>query len=77
MALLRRTTLERVLFVPYSEQADFITTETRSNAVVIMLAYAKNPNASFYVSYKMYFSRNILFMYLCFNPCILKKHFLT
>lgn len=24
----------------------------------------------------MYFSRNILFKYLCFNPCILKKAFL-
>lgn len=31
MALLRRTTLERVLFVPYSKQADFITTEQCSH----------------------------------------------
>lgn len=62
---------ERNLFVPYPKQANFITTETRSNADVIMLGKKNLTHLS--VSYIMYFSRNILFKYLCFNPCILKK----
>lgn len=45
---------ERNLFVPYPRQANFITTETRSDADVIMLG-KKKTLTHLSVSYIMYF----------------------
>lgn len=53
----------------------FVEKKWRNNAIIIILAkYLTNP--SIVLSYVYFYEKICVFVFICFNPCILEQYFL-